>query len=257
MIVKRIGNKAAIAGKIWPLFPKHSLYIEMFFGAGGMFFAKPRCSKNIMNDIDGDVINLFLVVKDHLDEFLFLFKAMPLSEQLFKHWLSHEETDTVKRALRFLYLSSFSLLGKSDTFQLLHSQTTHKKKLEALILKCSERFENVMFRNLDFRDFLKGIISGEAHVPLRKRFVYADPPYYSKSNNYKNTFSKKDTEDLFMELKASGMRFAISELDTPFVMDLAVHHGLEATFIAETKTMGAVRKEMLYSNYPKPQATLF
>ncbi|HBZ37548.1 MAG TPA: restriction endonuclease subunit M, partial [Balneola sp.] len=41
MILTRLGNKRALADKIIPFFPKHELYIEPFFGAGGMFFSKP------------------------------------------------------------------------------------------------------------------------------------------------------------------------------------------------------------------------
>lgn len=33
MILRRIGNKSRIAHKILPYFPKHTCYIEPFFGA--------------------------------------------------------------------------------------------------------------------------------------------------------------------------------------------------------------------------------
>lgn len=41
MILSRIGNKTQIADEIQKYFPEHRNYVEMFFGAGGMFFNKP------------------------------------------------------------------------------------------------------------------------------------------------------------------------------------------------------------------------
>ena len=61
MILRRLGNKAKIAAKIQAYFPQHDLYIEPFFGAGGMFFNKPKAKYNIVNDLDSDVFNLFQV----------------------------------------------------------------------------------------------------------------------------------------------------------------------------------------------------
>ena len=42
MILRRLGNKKLIAEKIICHFPPHEIYIEPFFGAGGMFFNKPK-----------------------------------------------------------------------------------------------------------------------------------------------------------------------------------------------------------------------
>ena len=42
MILRRLGNKGKIADKIQSYFPEHKIYIEPFFGAGGMFFNKRK-----------------------------------------------------------------------------------------------------------------------------------------------------------------------------------------------------------------------
>ena len=62
MILRRLGNKKKIAKEIQKYFPPHKIYIEPFFGAGGMFFNKPKAKYNIVNDLDSDVFNLFQVV---------------------------------------------------------------------------------------------------------------------------------------------------------------------------------------------------
>jgi len=50
MILRRLGNKKKIAHKIQAHFPEHKIYIEPFFGAGGMFFNKPKAKYNIVNN---------------------------------------------------------------------------------------------------------------------------------------------------------------------------------------------------------------
>ena len=66
MILRRLGNKKKIAKEIQKYFPPHKIYIEPFFGAGGMFFNKPKAKYNIVNDLDSDVFNLFQVVMNQL-----------------------------------------------------------------------------------------------------------------------------------------------------------------------------------------------
>lgn len=68
MILRRLGNKKAIAHKIIPYFPPHKIFIDVFFGAGGMFFNKPKAKYNIVNDLDSDVFNLFQVVMNQKEE---------------------------------------------------------------------------------------------------------------------------------------------------------------------------------------------
>lgn len=255
MILRRIGNKSKIARDIYQHFPAHKIYIEPFFGAGGMFFNKPRATYNILNDIDKDVINLFLVVKDRFDEFLFLFEITPLSEELFYYWLENEEEDDVRKALRFLYLSAFSYLGKNGTFMLLHSNCSYKSKLKRLLKKCSECFSSSMLRNKDFREFLSGIYQSESHIPARHRFIYADPPYVGTTNNYSEGFKMDDAKDLFDILVNSGIKFAYSEFNNAGILEIAKGHNLNVIPITERRTLQSRNTEILITNYNIPKAT--
>ena len=63
-MLRRVGNKARIAHKIVPLFPPHTHYIELFFGAGGLYFNKPPAKYNFCNDLDSEVFNFWQVYKD-------------------------------------------------------------------------------------------------------------------------------------------------------------------------------------------------
>ena len=95
MILRRLGNKKKIAKDIQQYFPPHKIYIEPFFGAGGMFFNKPKAKYNIVNDLDSDVFNLFQVVMNQKDELEKAFYMMPIHSDLLDYWKQNEETEPI------------------------------------------------------------------------------------------------------------------------------------------------------------------
>lgn len=250
MILRRLGNKKALADKIIAHFPEHKVYYELFFGTGSIYFAKPPSRYSIVNDLDSDVFSLFQVVKNNMDEFLELFIVTPMSEQLFYWWKDNKETEPIRKALRFLYLSNFSHLGKLDTFNLIHSQVVHKKKLQALIRDTSEFMQNTTILKRDFRNFFDGIKDGEVNIGKKHRFSYADPIYLDTVHNYGTPDMKEQCSfDLFETLDNSGVRYAMSEFNHPFVMDQAKKRGLNIITIGERQNIKNRRIEMLYTNY--------
>jgi DNA adenine methylase len=48
---------------ILPLIPKHSIYVEPYFGGGAVFFAKEPAKVEFINDHDAEVINFYYVLK--------------------------------------------------------------------------------------------------------------------------------------------------------------------------------------------------
>ena len=82
-----------------------------------MFFLRPMASDvEVLNDVNGELINLYRVVKHHLEEFVRQFKWALSSRQVFK-WLqaTPEETLTdIQRAARFFYLQHSAFGGRVD-----------------------------------------------------------------------------------------------------------------------------------------------
>lgn len=254
MFLNRIGKKPPeMAKKIINYFEKHTIFIDLFFGAGGLFFQKPSAKYNWLNDIDSEVVNLFQVVMKQEAALAAAIYNLPLHEELFNHWKTHQETEPVLKAVRFLMLSNFSLHGKSDTFQLLHSNVCVKERMQALLKPTQQRLENVVFRNKGFREFLTGISVGEAHIPIKKRLIYSDSPYLNTSNNYGENgkllkWTTKDTEDHFEMLVKSEHRFYMSEFGHQLVLDLTKDYGLNVVSLGERRNIGNRREELLISN---------
>lgn len=262
MILRRLGNKKRLADKIQQYFPPHVYYIETFFGAGGMFFNKPKAKYNIVNDIDEDVYNLFNVVMTDKDRLIEMFHMMPIHSALLDYWKENKEIDPLKKALRFLFMSNFLLHGNNGSIR--HSVSSgagggkdYKDNFESNIKATFDYLYDVNFRNWDFRKFLSTLsFQKDGRNDELKTFIYNDPPYLDTTNNYSDSFSKNDVIDLFDELEKTRCKFAYSEFDNQFILDQAHIRGLNVINIGNRQNIKNIRNEILITNYTL-QKTLF
>lgn len=252
MILTRLGNKRHLAEKIVKYFPPtFDIWAEPFFGAGGMFFVKRKTKYSIVNDLDSEVYNLFNVVMNQKQELSELFHDFPIHYDLWEYWKKNEETEPVRKALRFLFLSNYGYLGKPQT--LAFGVDNQKLKFDELLKSTHELLFNVMFSNHDFRDFFKNL----SRVSDKSVFIYNDPPYLGTDDNYSHSFQPKDAEDLFQCNVDSGHKFAISEFDNPKILELADFHNLNVVVLGNRKNIKNVRIEVLVTNYDNSQISLF
>ncbi|TAN50359.1 MAG: DNA adenine methylase [Methylococcaceae bacterium] len=132
-----IGGKRRLAKQILPLFPAHSCYAESFSGAAALYFMKPPAEVEVLNDVNGELVNLYRVVKYHLEEFARQFKWALVSRAMFE-WLKVTPTETltdIQRAARFYYLQRMTF-GAKVVGQTFGTSTTSPPKLNLLILLC-------------------------------------------------------------------------------------------------------------------------
>jgi len=250
MILRRLGNKSAIADKIIPYFPAHKIYIEPFFGAGGMFFNKPKVEYNIVNDLDSDVFNLFQVVSNNKDELEKSFYEMPIHTDLLEYWKVNKETEPIRKALRFLFLSNFTYLGQPNSLSISGYNNSKEILYENLNITNKLLFD-VQFTNYHFKDFFyKYSLDDRGNGGRNAAFIYADPPYLaSRKDRYKHEFTESDSTDLFNCLQESGCKFAYSEFDHPFILQQAKERKLNVHIIGERQNLKNRRTGILVTNY--------
>lgn len=115
-VIPWIGGKRRLAKHILPLFTEHQCYVEPFAGAAALYFMKPPAKAEVLNDINGDLVNLYRVIKHHLDEFVKQFRWALVSRQMFE-WTAAAAPETltdIQRAARFYYLQKLAFGGKIE-----------------------------------------------------------------------------------------------------------------------------------------------
>lgn len=113
-IIPWIGGKRRLAEMLLNRFPPHECYCEVFAGGAAVFFARNPAPVEVLNDVNGDLVNLYRVVNHHLEEFVRQFKWSLSSRQIFK-WQQETRPETltdVQRAARFFYLQHQAFGGK-------------------------------------------------------------------------------------------------------------------------------------------------
>lgn len=254
MILSRLGNKKKTAKMIQAYFPKHKIYVEPFFGAGGMFFNKPKAKYNIVNDLDSDVFNLFQVVINQKEELEKAFYMMPIHSDLLEYWKKNQETEPIKKALRFLLMSNFTYLGGNASLRFGFSN--EKGMFYKLIDKTFDFIYSVRFNNVDAVKFINSI-SWRKNIERNKTLIYCDPPYLQTGDNYSNSFTESDSLELFETLQDTGCKWAMSEFNHPFILEQAKQRGLKIIEIGERKNLKNRRLEILVTNYQNRQTSLF
>ena len=115
-IIPWLGGKRRLADLLIPRFPKHTCYVEVFAGGAALYFLRPQAEVEVINDINGDLVNLYRVVKHHLEAFVHEFKWALSSRTMFK-WLQDTPSETLtdlQRAAKFFYLQHHCFGGKVD-----------------------------------------------------------------------------------------------------------------------------------------------
>jgi DNA adenine methylase len=232
-------------------FPPHKIWIEPFFGSGSAFFYKPKAKYNIVNDLDSDVFNLFQVVMNQKEELEKAFYMMPIHSDLLNYWKENEETEPIKKALRFLFLSNFTFMGQGKVVRT--GAENPKQSLFKGIDNTFKSMYNVQFLNCDFRRFFV-----EARVNNKSdTFIYCDPPYLETTDNYSHSFKEQDSLDLFKTLEETKCKWAMSEFDHPFILQQAKERNLNVIEIGERQNLKNRRTEILVTNYKTNQLELF
>tara|TARA_R110002167_G_scaffold284737_2_gene489874 strand:+ start:13637 stop:14398 length:762 start_codon:yes stop_codon:yes gene_type:complete len=253
MILRRLGNKKKIAKEIQKYFPPHKIYIEPFFGAGGMFFNKPKAKYNIVNDLDSDVFNLFQVVMNQKEELEKAFYMMPIHSDLLDYWKKNKEEEPIKKAIRFLFLSNHTYLGKgvNDVISLSKNKSATDKYFNPVF----DHMSDVFFTNWGFAKVLMS--TPQINQNPNDCFIYSDPPYLGTTDNYSDSFTEQDSLDLFECLEQTKCKWAMSEFDHPFIVGQAEQRGLNIIYIGERHNLKNRRMEILVTNYKNNQMELF
>ncbi|PHS05877.1 MAG: DNA methyltransferase [Blastopirellula sp.] len=199
----------------------HSTYVEPFIGMGGVFFRRPFAAQcEIINDINGDVMNLFRILQRHYPQFMDCLKFQIASRREFESLLKVDASTLtdLERAARFLYLQRLSFGGKVSGQSFGTSPNTPARfnisKLEPMLADVHERLAGVVIENLPWQEVITKYDSPDA-------LFYLDPPYWDGENDYgKGIFAKDDFRRMAKQLAAIEGKFILSINDVPRIREI-------------------------------------
>ena len=178
-ILKYPGAKTRIAPWILSFIPECKVYLEPFFGSGAVFFQKPPCKHETINDLDGEVYNLFCTIRNYPDELARLVEMTPYSrEEYEKDYIKNTDDTDLERARKFI-TRCWQGMGSSNVYKngFRSSQqgsspktTEHWKELPERILASADRLKHAQIENLDAIELIKRYNTPDV-------FIYLDPPY--------------------------------------------------------------------------------
>ena len=116
--LKWVRGKRQLIPALSTLFPdSYTTYCEPFLGGGAMLFAL-RPEKAIVNDVNGELINVYKVVRDHVDE---LIAALKKHVNTYEHFqvvrgldrdaVKYASLSDAEKAARIIYLNKTCFNG--------------------------------------------------------------------------------------------------------------------------------------------------
>lgn len=174
------GGKWILAEWIISNFPKHRVYVEPFGGAASVLLQKKRSYAEIYNDLDGEIVNLFRVVRDYGSELRRLLEVTPFAREEYR--LSFECSANPLEQARRTVIRSFMGFGSNALCRDIqsgfrsnsnrsgttpaHDWANYPAGLDALI----QRLAGVCVEN---RDAVEVMLAHDSKDTLH----YCDPPY--------------------------------------------------------------------------------
>lgn len=200
-----------------PLFPSHYLFVDVFGGAGNVLLGKPPSPREVYNDLDEGLVNLFRVVKSRDDFFRFedLARNTTLNRELYERYRGHwqEVKDKVERAFALLLVSRWSFSGlieggwgysTQDSYQL--EKVRWDRLRNGGLALYHQRLRNVIIENKTWQDILHAYDAPNA-------LLYLDPPYVSETRRgggYRHEMTLKDHEKMVQVMLSLSGRVILS-----------------------------------------------
>lgn len=262
-IFKYPGAKWRLAKKIVSLFPPHHSYLEPFFGSGAVLFTKERSHIETVNDLDGDIVNLFSWIQHDPEKLAHAIHWTPYSREVYEkaHAAQYTETDSFQRAVDF-YIRMMMGHGFRTTGERVGWKNDIQGRARGYaaqdwvetperIMDAAERLRSVQIECRPAVEVIRRMHSD-------KVLIYADPPYVLstlRQKQYKHTMTDDDHLELLEALMAHPGPVLLSGYDHPLYDDMLQSWHKE--IFREHTQAASSREEVLWMNFtPQSEAQL-
>lgn len=265
-IVKWVGGKRQLMFELLNNMPEnYNRYFEPFIGGGALFF-ELQPDNAYISDMNEELINLYQVVRNNVDELITDLQKHDFSKDYFMEIRNIDRTEEYKnwsdiqKASRFIYLNRtcFNGMYRVNSKGEFNVPFGHYKNPRIVdennLINCSNLLQRTEIRHADFSAILNRVQKGD--------FVYFDPPYVPLSETSSFTSYTKDGFDMNMqftlrevcdELDSMGVKFLLSNSDTKLVNELYENYNIKKVFASRQINANADGRgkitEVLVRNY--------
>ncbi len=269
-VLKWVGGKRQLLNEIIPLIPSSfTTYVEPFIGGGAVLFElQPK--KAIINDYNGELINVYKVIMNNPEE---LIKELEFhrDHNTAEHFYAVREYDRdldfftqmtdIQKAARIIYLNKTCYNGlyrvnSAGQFNSPYGKYKNPNIVNELLIKAMSKYFNnnkITIMNGDFKESLKGLRKGA--------FVYLDPPYMpiSSSSSFTGYTQNGFDADKQIELKKAcdslnekGIKFLQSNSDCEFIRELYKDYSIKTvkakrSINSKGNSRGEINEVLIYN----------
>lgn len=256
-VLKYSGAKNRIASWICGYIPRHDVYLEPYAGSLAVFFNKERCHIETVNDLHGEMVNYFRVLRDNGEELQRLIELTPYSREEYEkaYEMSGNETE---RARRFcircwmgigcanLYKNGFKNGQQSNSPNPAKAWARFPEVMKA----AAKRLEGVQIECLPALELI-------SRYDTEDVFMYIDPPYpHATRKNYLYKYEMEDCEheDLLKTLVKHPGKVLLSGYENEMYTEYL--SGWKKAHKKTRAECGVTRVETLWMNYDADQGQL-
>ena len=268
-MLKWVGGKRQLLSEIVPMIDgRCSTYVEPFVGGGAVLFSM-QPEKAIINDYNHELINVYEMVRDNLDELLEVLRihASKNSSDYYYEVRALDREDSyklmtnVERAARIIYLNKTCYNGlyrvnSSGQFNSPYGRYKNPNIVNEAVLRAISMYFNtndIRIIKGDYRESLKDL--------EQDSFVYLDPPYMPISSSssftgyteggfgYSSQVQLKEECD---KLTQQGIRFVQSNSDCKEIRELYKDYKIKTvkakrSINSVSKKRGEINEVLIYN----------
>jgi DNA adenine methylase len=251
------GGKQMMLSRILPLIPKHNLYCEPFLGGAAVFFAKPKSEVEVINDLNGDVVNFYRILQTEFPALRLLIVGT-----------AHSRSEHRRAAYVLKNPECFSSLLRAWAFWVQTNMSFACKIFGGwgYEKKSGRHTRTLLTKRMNFTRYLNNrlkavqIESNDALYIIKVRdgadvFFYIDPPYFNSDCGHYGGYTREDFERLLQLLSTIKGKFLLSSYASELLKEYTTANGWytrthTAKISASKLRTGKEKVEVLTANYP-------
>jgi DNA adenine methylase len=255
------GGKQNLLSVILPIIPPHNLYCEPFVGGAAVFWAKEPSPVEIINDLNGEVVNFYRVMQTDFEALYQKIDATLHSRKLhsdagviyaYPHLFSE-----IDRAWAFWVQCNQSFSSKINSgWAYARKKNSCEKKIDNNKLRFKTVFkERLKYVQIECNNALQVIVSRDCP----ESFFYVDPPYPESNQGHYAGYTLEHFKNLLDILSQIKGKFLLSSYDYPILTEYANkycwnQHKKEMLVSATLSSVSGKREkkkvEVFTTNYP-------